>query len=79
VTVIASSGTPVTGIVLPRSALAQAPNGQTVVFAQKEPEIFTPRAVRTEAFDIQSVLVTGGLQPGEKVVVENAPLVNQVR
>ena len=32
VTVIAASGAPVTGILLPRSALAQAPNGQTVVF-----------------------------------------------
>jgi membrane fusion protein, heavy metal efflux system len=79
VTVIASSGAPVTGILLPRSALAQAPNGQTVVFTQKEPEIFVPRAVRAEAFDSQNALVTGGLQPGEKVVVENAPLVNQVR
>lgn len=79
VTVIASSGAPVTGILLPRSSLAQAPNGQTVVFAQKEPEVFAPRAVRAEAFDSQSVLITGGLQPGEKVVVENAPLVNQVR
>lgn len=79
VTVIASSGAPITGILLPRSALAQAPNGQTVVFAQKEPEVFAPRAVRAEAFDSQSVLITGGLQPGEKVVVENAPLVNQVR
>jgi membrane fusion protein, heavy metal efflux system len=79
VTVIASSGAPVTGILLPRSALAQAPNGQTVVFTQKEPEIFIPRAVRAEAFDSQNALITGGLQPGEKVVVENAPLINQVR
>jgi orotate phosphoribosyltransferase len=47
----------------------QAPNGQTVVFAQKEPEVFTPRAVRAEAFDSQSVLITGGLQPGEKVLL----------
>jgi cobalt-zinc-cadmium efflux system membrane fusion protein len=79
VTVIASSGAPVTGILLPRSALAQAPNGQTVVFTQKEPEIFAPRAVRAEAFDSQNALITGGLLPGEKVVVENAPLINQVR
>ena len=79
VTVIASSGAPVTGILLPRSALAQAPNGQTVVFTQKEPEIFAPRAVRAEAFDSQNALITGGLQPGERVVVENAPLINQVR
>jgi cobalt-zinc-cadmium efflux system membrane fusion protein len=79
VTVIASSGAPVTGILLPRSALAQAANGQTVVFTQKEPEIFVPRAVRAEAFDSQNALITGGLQPGERVVVENAPLINQVR
>jgi RND family efflux transporter MFP subunit len=79
VTVIASGGAAVTAILLPRSALAQAANGQTVVFVQKEPEVFTPRAVRVEAFDSQSVLITGGLEPGEKVVVQNAPLVNQVR
>jgi membrane fusion protein, heavy metal efflux system len=77
--VIASSGAGVTGILLPRSALVQAPNGQTVVFIQKEPEIFSPKAVRAEAFDSQNALITGGLQPGEKVVVENAPLINQVR
>jgi RND family efflux transporter MFP subunit len=79
VTVIASGGAPVTAILLPRSALAQAPNGQTVVFVQREPEVFAPRAVRVETFDSHNVLITGGLQPGEKVVVQNAPLVNQVR
>jgi multidrug efflux pump subunit AcrA (membrane-fusion protein) len=79
VTVIAPAGEPVTGILLPQAALAQAANGQTVVFTQKEPEIFMPRHVRTEPFDSQSVLITGGLTPGEKVVVRNASLVNQVR
>jgi hypothetical protein len=79
VTVIAANGEPVTGIVLPRAALAQAPNGQTVVFTHKEPEIFVPRAVRTEPFDADSVLVMGGIAEGEKVVVRNAPLLNQVR
>jgi len=79
VTVVASTGKPVTGILLPRTALAQAPNGQTIVFTQKEPEIFLPRPVRTEPFDGQSVLVTGGIAPGDKVVVQNAPLINQVR
>ncbi len=79
VTVIAANGEPVTGIVLPRAALAQAPNGQTVVFAHKEPEVFVPRAVRIEPFDADSVLVTGGIAEGEKIVVRNAPLLNQVR
>jgi membrane fusion protein, heavy metal efflux system len=78
-TVIAPAGQPVTGILLPQAALAQAANGQTVVFTQKEPEIFIPRHVRIEPFDSQSVLITGGLTPGEKVVVRNASLVNQVR
>jgi hypothetical protein len=79
VTVIAANGEPATGIVLPRAALAQAPNGQTVVFAHREPEVFVPRAVRTEPFDADRVLVTGGIAAGEKIVVRNAPLLNQVR
>jgi cobalt-zinc-cadmium efflux system membrane fusion protein len=79
VTVIARAGVPVSGIFVPRAALAQAPNGQTVVFEHKEPEVFVPRAVRTEPFDNETVLVTGGLEAGTKIVVRNAPLVNQVR
>ena len=78
-TVIASAGERVSGIVLPRAALAQAPNGQTVVFAHKEPEVFVPRAVRAEPLDHDSVVVTAGLDAGERIVVRNAPLLNQVR
>jgi len=79
VTVIASNGERITGIVLPRAALVQAPNGQTVVFSHKEPEVFMPRPVRFETFDGENVLVTGGVAAGEKIVVRNAPLLNQVR
>jgi RND family efflux transporter MFP subunit len=79
VTVIAVAGEPMTGILLPRSALAQAPSGQWVVFAHKEPEVFVPRAVRVEPFDSDTVLVVAGIAAGEKIVVNNAPLLNQVR
>jgi RND family efflux transporter MFP subunit len=79
VTVIATSGERATGIVLPRSALAQAPSGQTVVFSHKEPEVFVPRPVRVEPFDSDNVLVAAGIAAGEKIVVNNAPLLNQVR
>jgi RND family efflux transporter MFP subunit len=79
VTVIATAGEPVTGILLPRSALAQAPSGQTVVFSHKEPEVFVPRPVRVEAFDSDTVLVVAGIAAGERIVVKNAPLLNQVR
>ncbi len=79
VTVIAMIGEQATGIVLPRAALAQAPSGQTVVFRHKEPEIFVPRPVRVEPFDGDNVLITAGIAEGEKIVVRNAPLLNQVR
>jgi membrane fusion protein, heavy metal efflux system len=78
-TVIATTGEPATGIVLPRAALVQAPGGQTVVFSQKEPEVFAPRPVRAEALDNDNVLVTAGIAEGERIVVRNAPLLNQVR
>jgi cobalt-zinc-cadmium efflux system membrane fusion protein len=79
VTVIAAAGEPVTGILLPRSALAQAPSGQIVVFSHKEPEVFVPRFVRVEPFDSDTVLVVAGVAAGEKIVVTSAPLLNQVR
>jgi membrane fusion protein, heavy metal efflux system len=79
VTVIATTGEPATGIVLPRAALAQAPSGQTVVFSHKEPEVFVPRPVRMEPLDSDNVLVSAGIAEGERIVVRNAPLLNQVR
>ncbi|MGE0769203.1 MAG: efflux RND transporter periplasmic adaptor subunit [Hyphomicrobiaceae bacterium] len=79
VTITGQAGSPVTGIVLPRAAIAQAPNGQLVVFRHREPEIFEPQTVRFEPFGPDSVLISAGLERGDKVVVEGAPLVNQVR
>lgn len=79
VSVIAETGERTTGIVLPRASVTQAPNGQSVVFQHKEPELFMPRPVRVEALDAERVLVLDGLSPGERIVTRNAPLVNQVR
>ena len=79
VTITARSGTPVTGIVLLRAAIAQAPNGQMVVFSHKEPEIFEPKPIRFEPFDAGTVLVVAGVERGDKIVVQGAQLVNQVR
>ncbi len=79
VTVIGSTGDRVSGILLPRASLAHAPSGQTVVFSHKEPELFVPRPIRVEPFDSDNVLVTAGIGAGEKIVVRNAPLLNQAR
>ena len=38
-----------------------------------------PRPVRVEPFDTDNVLVTAGIAEGERIVVRNAPLLNQVR
>ena len=79
VTVIAFNSEGVKGIVLPRSALAQAASGQTVVFSHKEPEVFQPRTVRVEPFDSENVLIMSGIDAGERIVVRNALLLSQVR
>ena len=79
VTITARSGGAVTGIILPRSSVAQAPNGQMVVFRHKEPEIFEPKPIRFEPFDAGTVLVLAGVEHGDKVVVQGAQLINQVR
>jgi membrane fusion protein, heavy metal efflux system len=79
VSVIVKVGAPMEGIFIPKAALAQAPNGQMVVFEHLEPEVFVPRQVVTQPFDAQTMIVTGGLDAGAKIVVRNAPLVNQVR
>jgi membrane fusion protein, heavy metal efflux system len=79
VTIVGRAGAPVTGIILPRSAIAQAPNGQMVVFRHKEPETFEPKAIRFEPFDTATVLVLAGVERGDKIVVQGAQLINQVR
>ena len=79
VTITGQAGSAVTGIVLPRAAIAQAPNGQMVVFRHADPEIFEPRAVRFEPFGTGSVLIAAGLERGDKIEIEGASLVNQVR
>lgn len=79
VSVIAETGQAVTGIVLPRASVTQAPNGQSVVFRHSDAEVFVPRPVRTEPLDAERVLITGGIDRGERIVTEGAPLINQVR
>lgn len=79
VSVLVEVGDPVTGIVLPRSAVVQAPNGQHVVFRHAEPERFEPKAVKFLEIDATRAMVTAGVEPGEKIAVEAATLINQIR
>ncbi|MDB5559901.1 MAG: hlyD secretion family protein [Enterovirga sp.] len=79
VTVVAPSGRPESGIVLPRDAVVRGGNGEPLVWLHAEPERFEPRLVRTEALDAGRVVVRSGLKEGERAVVRGADLVNQIR
>ncbi len=78
-TVVAPSGKPETGIILPREAVVRGQNGETLVWRHTDPERFEPRLVRTEAFDATRLVVRSGLTDGERVVVRGAELINQIR
>lgn len=67
------------GLILPRAAVVRAANGESVVWRHIEPETFAATAVRIEPIDAARVLVAAGLSPGERVVVQGAGLVNQIR
>ena len=79
VKVVVQHGTPVEGIVVPDAAVVKAPNGLPQVWIKVAPERFAPRPVRTAPLDGERVVVTSGLAKGDRVVVEAAELINQVR
>src|SRR5690606_34232266 len=67
------------GIAVPRVALVRNAAGETMVWLHAQPETFAPRTVRVQPLDGASVLVTEGIQAGERVVTEGASLLAQVR
>ncbi|MBY0336525.1 MAG: HlyD family efflux transporter periplasmic adaptor subunit, partial [Acetobacteraceae bacterium] len=79
VAVVAELAEPVRGLILPRAAVVRAANGEQVVWRHVEPESFAAAPVRIEPLDAARVLVMAGLRAGERVVVQGAGLVNQVR
>jgi membrane fusion protein, heavy metal efflux system len=79
VTVVAQSGAPVTGIVVPRDAVVRSGNGEAIVWLHVGPERFEPRPVRTQPFDATRVVLSAGVTEGERVVTRGADLINQIR
>jgi membrane fusion protein, heavy metal efflux system len=79
VTVLATSGTPITGFIIPRDAVVRSSNGEAVVWVHVEPERFEPKPVRTQPFDATRVIVAAGLADGDRIVVRGAELINQIR
>ncbi|HWU84506.1 MAG TPA: efflux RND transporter periplasmic adaptor subunit, partial [Rhodocyclaceae bacterium] len=67
------------GVLVPAVALMKNPVNQSVVWVKTAPERFEPHVVEFAPLDGSHVLVTSGLAGGERVVVQAAALLNQVR
>lgn len=67
------------GIVLPEGAIVRSGAGLPQVWIKVSAERFEPVGVRVAPLDGENVLVTAGLEPGSRVVVSGAELINQVR
>ena len=79
VTVLAATDEQRQGIALPKAAVVRNANGQEFVFDHVSPERFVPRPVRIEPLDGERVLAQAGLEPGKRIVVQGAALLDQVR
>lgn len=67
------------GIVLPARAVVRNPANEPVVWIKAGAERYVPQPVKVRALDAQSVVVTEGLAPDNRVVVQGAPLIAQIR
>ncbi|SIQ06655.1 RND family efflux transporter, MFP subunit [Aromatoleum tolulyticum] len=77
--VVVQSREQITGIPVPAAALVKNPANQEIVWVHSSAERFVPRTVRQHPLDGATVTITDGLAAGDRVVVQGAALVNQVR
>jgi len=79
VTVVAALSERVRGIVLPARAIVRSPSNEPVVWIKAGAERFVPQPVQVRPLNAHEVVVTSGLAPDNRVVVQGAALVAQIR
>jgi membrane fusion protein, heavy metal efflux system len=79
VTVVAQLQDRVKGVVLPAQAVTRNPANEPVVWIKSGAQRFIPQPVQYRSLDAQSVVVTQGLAPDNRVVVQGAALIAQIR
>ncbi|MBC7994296.1 MAG: efflux RND transporter periplasmic adaptor subunit [Rhizobacter sp.] len=79
VTVLAQTKEQVQGVVLPAEALVRNSANETVVYIKVGAERYLPQPVTVQPLDPKTVLVTQGLAADNRVVVQGASLLNQIR
>lgn len=67
------------GVVLPASAIVRSPSNESVVWIKTAAERFMPQPIQAQPLDANTVLVTQGLAPDNRVLVQGAALVAQIR
>jgi len=78
-TLVASLKERRSGIVLPAEAVVRNPANEAVVWIKTGAERYLPQPVQVQALDAHRVLVTQGLAADNRVVVQGAALVAQIR
>lgn len=79
VKVVVRTAHEIKGVAVPRSALGKSGTGESVIWVHVEAERFVARRVRSQSLDAASVVITEGLAEDDRVVVEGAGLLSQVR
>ena len=79
VTVIARLAATVKGHVLPAQAITRNPANEPVVWIKSGAERYIPQPVQFRPLDSKTVVVTQGLGADNRVVVQGAPLIAQIR
>jgi len=67
------------GAAVPRAALTRVGAGETAVWVHTEAERFVARRVRHQSLDANNVAISDGLREGDRVVIQGAGLLSQVR
>jgi cobalt-zinc-cadmium efflux system membrane fusion protein len=79
VTVVAKSKERIKGVVLPAQAVVRNPSNEPIVWIKSGAERFIPQPVQFRPLDANTVVVTHGLGADNRVVVQGAPLIAQIR
>ena len=79
VTVIATLNERIKGIVLPAQAVVRNAANEPVVWVKVGAERYLSQRVSTRSLDAETVVVTQGLGSDNRVVVQGAPLLAQIR
>jgi hypothetical protein len=79
VSVVVQSKERIRGVVLPAQAVVRNPSNEPVVWIKSGAERFIPQPVQFRPLDAGTVVITQGLSADNRVVVQGAPLIAQIR